>query len=555
MYRKHLSRFVLGLAAALLAGAGAASALELETAVSDRTKLVFATHAGDGSGRLFLVNQEGIIDISRDGAVLPTPFLDISGPVTCCGERGMLGLAFAPDYETTGRFYVNYTATVQGQLITRVSRFTASPANADVADANSEQVIIEFDQPASNHNAGWMDFGQDGYLYIATGDGGSGGDPWSASGNAQDKNVLLGKMLRLDVSGSGPSYSIPPTNPFFGMANRRAEIWSYGLRNPWRNSFDRATGDLYIGDVGQGDIEEISVQPGASDGGENYGWRVMEGNACFDPAQQGGNPPCNDASFTPPIHTYDHSGNRCAVTGGYVYRGDAMPRSRGLYFFADYCSRNVYSLKYVPGLGATEVSDRTAELDPLGPLTSFGEDERGELLIVTPTDVYRVVDPVAESVRSAVLPSFAEATGANNTATLAELQQAGVIIVQSLFDELDANNNDELTLAELLNVAGIGELHHADINLDNAIDLTELLRVIQLYNALRYSCASNTTEDGFQPGPGDLTCARHSADYQSPQGSLSLSELLRMIQFYNTGALTWCPDSDTEDGFCPAAAG
>ena len=551
---RRLSLMAVALLPFILCNFAAAQPLALEVLHEDLDGAVFLTHAGDGSGRIFIVEQEGIIKISDGGTLLPTPFMDISGPVTCCGERGMLGLAFAPDYAASGRFYVNYTTTIDGQLTTRVSRFTANPPSANTVNPNTEQIIIQYAQPASNHNGGWIGFGPDGYLYINSGDGGSGGDPWSSTGNGQDRNTLLGKVLRIDVSDSGGGYSVPDGNPFVGQQGRRAEIWAYGLRNPWRASFDQVTGDFYIADVGQGNIEEVNFQPGSSNGGENYGWRVMEGTACFDGSQSGGNPPCDDASLTMPVRVYDHTGGRCSVTGGYVYRGSDMPRSRGLYFFGDFCSHDVYSFRYVEGTGVVNFQDRTAELDPFSNITSFGEDERGELYIVTTSGAYKIVDTAAQNVRDNILPEFAAATGADNLATLAELQGAGVTIDTESFDLLDTDSNGSLSLFELLNFAGIAELHHADQNLDGAINLTELLRVIQLYNALRYACADEpaTTEDGFQPGPGSLDCLRHAADYQQPQGVITLSELLRMIQFFNTGGLNYCPEAGTEDGFCPA---
>jgi glucose/arabinose dehydrogenase len=543
----------IAMALAMFTGLAGAQPLDLESVHDNLDGAIFVTHAGDGSNRLFIVEQEGLIRVSKDGVLLPTPFLDITDPVICCSERGLLGLAFAPDYETSGEFYVNYTTTALGPLQTRISRFTTSPVNADSANSGTEEILLTYNQPANNHNGGWIGFGPDGYLYIASGDGGGGGDTWSASGNAQDRNTLLGKILRIDVSGD--VYTIPTTNPFVRVANTRSEIWAYGLRNPWRNSFDRVTGDLYIGDVGQGDAEEVSFLVAGSAGGQNFGWRAMEGNLCFDETPQGGNPPCNDPSFTDPIHTYDHGSGRCSITGGYVYRGDKMPGSRGTYFFADYCGRQVYSFRNLNGTGVAQFAERTSELNTGASIPSFGEDEQGELYIVTFGELFRIVDPAAEELRTEVVPDFRTAAGVDNKATLAELQGAGVTITPETFDLLDKNGDDAVSLSELLNATGVGEIHHGDANLDGAINLNELLRMIQLYNASRYSCSSSETEDGFQVGPGDLTCTRHSADYQLPQGSLSLSEILRVIQFYNTGGMAWCPDSGSEDGYCPVTAG
>lgn len=542
-------KYLIALAISALSLPALAQTLDVEEVEGGYTNLVFVTHAGDGTDRLFLVEQSGKIWVREKGVTLPTPFLNIT--VTCCGERGLLGLAFDPDYKNNGYFYVNYTTTVLGQLQSRLCSFKVS-ADPNRADASSEALLLSYDQPAANHNAGWLGFGPDGYLYMAVGDGGSGGDPWGEGGNGQNRSTILGNMLRLGVDGNKP-YTIPTDNPFFGMQNVREEIWAYGLRNPWRNSFDRQTGDLYIADVGQNAVEEVNFQAAASIGGENYGWRVMEGDNCFDGSQTGGNPPCNDPGFTGPIHTYGHTGGRCSITGGYVYRGEAMPRSAGLYFFADYCSHDVYSLRYRDGLGLTDFSDRTAELDPFSNITSFGEDEHGELYIVTQQTLYRIYEPAAREVRDAVLPDFATAAGGDNSASLQALQNAGVQITQEVFNDLDADDNGELTLAELLNAAGIGQLHHADTNLDNAISLTELLRVIQLYNANGYTCADGPSEDGFAIGTAPLDCVRHTADYLAPYGRIGLSEVLRMIQFYNTAGFAWCPESGTDDGFCPQA--
>jgi len=542
-------KYAMALALLCLVSASVgAQTLAIEPVDDGFTNLVFATHAGDGSGRMFLVEQGGVIWVHENGETLETPFLEIA--VSCCSERGLLGLAFDPDYETNGFFYINYTTSVQGQLTSRVSSFSVDPQNPNVALEDSEEVILFYEQPASNHNAGWMGFGPDGYLYIAVGDGGGGGDTWGERGNGQDITTILGNMLRINVNGPA-AYTIPPDNPFRSTQGARPEIWAFGLRNPWRNSFDRQTGDLYIADVGQQQIEEVNFQPADSTGGENYGWRVMEGNNCYNDGAPEGNLPCNDPSFTPPIHTYNHGGSRCSITGGYVYRGEAMPRSAGLYFFADYCTHDVYSLRYREGLGLTAFEDRTAELDPFNSIPSFGEDESGELYIVTFSTLYRIYEPAARAIRDAILPDFASAVSSGNSATFAQLQAAEIVITQELFDELDANDDTLLSVSELLNVAGLGQVHHADTDLDNAIGLAELLRVIQLYNGDRYTCAETTTEDGFAIGTDPLDCVRHTADYAAPFGVVSLSEVLRMIQFFNFDGFTWCPDSGTEDGYCP----
>jgi len=551
-------RYFAAFAVMLAAGVPAAGqTLDIEEFESGFSRLVYLTHAGDGSGRVFFLERGGVILVSGGALQQRETFMDISGRVTVTtssfDERGLLGLAFHPDFESNGIFYVNYTATENTQLITRISAFEIDEQNANRGDASSEVVLLDYDQPASNHNAGWLGFGPDGYLYIPTGDGGSGGDPWGEGGNAQNLNTFLGKVLRLDVAAL-TSYAIPPDNPYAGKGGALPEIWAYGLRNPWRPSFDRETGDLYLADVGQSQIEEVSFQSAASDGGENYGWRVLEGNDCFDDSEAGGNPPCNDSGFTDPIHTYNHTGGRCSITGGYVYRGELMPRARGLYFFADYCSHNVYSFQYIDGVGKLFFTDRTSELDPSVNVTSFGEDEAGELYILTFNTAYRIFDPAARAARENILPDFADATGGDNAATLQELQDAGITIDQASFDELDADDDGAVSLPELLNVSGVGGVHHADTDISGAIELDELLRVIQLYNADGYTCDDGEgapTEDGFILGEDPLNCTRHTADYLAPIGEITLSEVLRMIQYFNSAGIAYCPESGSDDLFCP----
>src|SRR5881628_2568281 len=283
---------------------------------------VTIAHAADGSGRLFVVEQAGRIRILRGGQPLARPFLDISGRVNCCGERGMLGLAFPPGFADKQRFYVYYTAA-KGNLI--ISRFQVSP-DPDLADASSETVILDIDHHEyENHNGGNLAFGpNDGYLYIGTGDGGGGGDSLLSG---QNPAKLLGKLLRIDVESGVSPYSVPETNPFVGKDNVRPEIWAYGLRNPWRFSFDRSTGDLFIGDVGQDTWEEVNFQQASSPGGENYGWNQMEGNHCF--VQK-----CSGEGLTMPIAEHSHE-EGCTVIGGYVYRGTRFPGMQGFYIYGD----------------------------------------------------------------------------------------------------------------------------------------------------------------------------------------------------------------------------
>ena len=318
------------------------------------------THAGDGSGRLFINEQSGRIRIYDGEHILPSPFLDIRGRVLCCGERGLLGLAFHPNYKENGRLFVNYT---NGGGDTVVSEFRVS-ADPNVALPGSERKLLTFAQPFRNHNGGQLQFGPDGFLYIATGDGGNGGDPGN---RGQSLLTLLGKILRIDVDSAEP-FAIPPSNPFVGQP-ARGEIWAYGLRNPWRFSFDRETGDLFIGDVGQNAVEEIDFQPAGSPGGENYGWHRMEGTRCFRPAAG-----CNDGSFVLPIIDYAQEPKGGSVTGGYRYRGVSFPGLEGTYFYADFVTGAFFAATQSNGVWI-----------PMGPrptffsISTFGEDEAGEV--------------------------------------------------------------------------------------------------------------------------------------------------------------------------------
>lgn len=368
---------------------GAAPTTVLVTAgLSRPTSLVAAP--GDRR-RLFVVEQPGRIRIIRDGTLVAEPFLSIPERVSCCGERGLLGLAFPPDHASSRRFFVNYTDPGGNTVIARY-RLSAD----DRADRDSEQVVLRIQQPFNNHNGGQLAFGPDGYLYVGMGDGGSGGDP---ANNAQNDDTLLGKLLRLDVAVPDDApvpYAVPPDNPRADRGAPLGLIWAKGLRNPWRFSFDRETGDLYIADVGQGSREEINVQPAGSRGGENYGWRIFEGLACFNPSPQAD---CPDPpiGLVMPVVDYDHSGGRCSVTGGYVYRGCALPDLRGHYLFADFCARFLQSFVLAGGV-ATDIRDRAAELAPAGggsidQVSTFGEDADGEIYIADYADgeLYKIV--------------------------------------------------------------------------------------------------------------------------------------------------------------------
>ncbi len=348
----------------------------LELVVSGLT-FPLGLSAPPGDPRLFVVEKDGTIRIVRDGALVAEPFLDVSAKISRGSEQGLLGLAFHPEFAANGRFFVNYT-DVDGR--TRIAAYRAS-AEPDRADPASEEILLTIEQPFSNHNGGGLAFGPDGFLYIGMGDGGSGGDPL---GNGQDRGDLLGSLLRIDVSAAS-GYTIPPGNPFVGEQGARGELWDLGLRNPWRFSFDRATGDLYIADVGQSEREEIDVATSAGGGGRglNYGWNTMEGSVCY------GGGTCDRTGLVVPVVEYAHD-QGCSVTGGYVYRGAAVPAIAGHYFYADYCQGWVRSFRYQNGV-AIEAREWSS-LEPGGPVASFGEDSSGELYILDAGgSVYRLV--------------------------------------------------------------------------------------------------------------------------------------------------------------------
>lgn len=340
--------------------------VRLELLSSELDDPVGLVHAGDGSGRLFVVERPGRVRIVEAGGTLGPVFLDIAERVGSAGpEQGLLGLAFHPNFKGNGFFYVNYTDTGGN---TKISRFVA-PTGPGSVDPATERVILGLTQPAANHNGGQLAFGPDGYLYIGTGDGGGGGDPL---GNGQNGQTLLGALLRLDADTALP-YAVPADNPFVGNGAVRDEIWALGLRNPWRFSFDRVTGDLFVADVGQNAFEEVNFQPASSLGGENYGWAIMEGLHCFPSGTT-----CQTEGLTLPVHEYDHS-QGCSVTGGYVYRGSEFPFMAGVYLFGDFCSGRIWGL--FPGEG--EARGTVLELGQFNILiTSFGEDESGELYVL-----------------------------------------------------------------------------------------------------------------------------------------------------------------------------
>jgi glucose/arabinose dehydrogenase len=332
-------------------------------------------NAMDGSGRLFAIEQPGVIRIIQDGSLLPSPFLDIRDRVGSSGsEQGLLGLAFHPAYVENGYFFVNYTDR-NGDTV--IARYRAS-ADPSIADPASEIRLLQIPQPFANHNGGDMVFGPDSYLYISLGDGGSGGDPRN---NGQSPDTLLGALLRIEV-GEAESYSIPQDNPF-ANGGGRPEIWAYGLRNPWRISFDRQTGDLYIADVGQNSWEEVNFQPSNSPGGENYGWNIMEGLHCYQSTS------CDQSGLTLPVVEYAlHVEGDCAVTGGYVYRGTSLPDWQGIYIYGDYCSGRVWGLFQ----NQTGEWENGLLFETGARITTFGQDESGEIYLVNHRgSVYKLV--------------------------------------------------------------------------------------------------------------------------------------------------------------------
>ncbi len=380
----------MGIVVALVVARAGQAAVRTIRVSSGLARPVFVTSPPGDAERVFVLEQHtGNIRIIKNGTLLPTAFLTVAG-VTTGNEQGLLGLAFHPQYAGNRRFYIYYTTSgggPAGQSI--VAEYQASAVNPDLADAATARVILRFDQPQSNHNAGWIGFGpSDGYLYIASGDGGGTGDDDAGHtvdvGNGQDTtDNWLGKILRIDVNGddfpadSLRNYTVPPTNPFVGLPGDD-EIWAYGLRNPWRCVFDRANGDFYIADVGQSQWEEVNYQPAAAPGGRNYGWRLKEGTHCYNPATN-----CDPGGLTDPVHEYSHT-EGCSITGGVVYRG-AIPELQGQYLFADYCSNTIWSLRIAGGT-AIELTNRTAALAPGGGLSitsiaSFGEDAGGEMYI------------------------------------------------------------------------------------------------------------------------------------------------------------------------------
>lgn len=350
----------------------------LELLADGFQKPIYITHAGDSTGRLFVVEQSGIIRIVTGGHVLDKPFLDLSDKITRrSSEQGLLGLAFDPDYSNNGQFFVHYSDNNGDTVVMRL--FVSSDANR--ANHQSGSKVLEQSQPYRNHNGGQIAFGPDGHLYVGLGDGGLAGDPHK---NGQNLATWLGSILRVSIE-SPVGYTVPSDNPFVENKDALSEIWAYGLRNPWRFSFDRITGDLYIADVGQNDWEEINFQPADSLGGENYGWSNMEGNHCYRLG-------CESGIFSAPIAEYRHSNGTCSVTGGYVYRGEALLHMRGSYVYGDFCSGTIWTISRTMSGDWDEALIIESELQ----ISSFGEDEFGEVYVVDYAGgIYKIVEDIS----------------------------------------------------------------------------------------------------------------------------------------------------------------
>ena len=367
------------LAVTLLASPLQAQQFALKQIASGLPMPTSITHANDS--RIFVTLQRGQIVIYDGTGILPTPFLDIQSLVTCCNERGLLSVAFHPQYASNGLFFIYYVDRTTDVVI---AKYKVSATDPNRADSASAQILLTIrHRDYGNHNGGQLQFGPDGFLYAGTGDGGGGGDPL---GNGQNLNARLGKILRIDVDSASP-YAIPPSNPFANRTDALPEIWAYGVRNPWRFSFDRQTGDLWIADVGQDAWEEIDLQPATSIGGENYGWNKSEGKHCYP---QGSS--CNLSLYTMPILEYDHNGSKCSLTGGYRYRGGRFPRLQGLYIYGDYCTGTISAAMQQSTGWTTQPLIATRF-----PISTFGEDANGEIYVANygAGVIYEIVDNAA----------------------------------------------------------------------------------------------------------------------------------------------------------------
>lgn len=421
-----------------------AQSINLEEFATGLTAPVEIRHANDS--RLFVVQQNGIIKIIQpNGTINSTNFLNISSKITYGGERGLLGLAFHPQYSTNGYFFVYYNDT-DGNIT--VARYTVSGSNPNVADPASEKILLNIPKPFDNHNGGSIHFAPDGYLWIVTGDGGNAGDPHN---NAQNKNSLLGKMLRIDVNATGP-YNIPPGNPFVGV-DGADEVWAYGLRNAWKFSFDVLTNNVMIADVGQGQIEEINRMP-ISQAGVNYGWRCYEGNSSYNTTGC-----ASAATMTFPIAVYDHSGGKCSITGGYVYRGSNYPALTGKYFFADYCSSQIGMLNADNSITWTSAYSGNN-------FSTFGVDSQNELYVAAVSNgkIYKISSGTLSTLENENLTQI----------KIHPNPASQKVFVEGLKDK-------NLT-ADIINAEGRKVLENIKINNDNSINISGISAGVYFIN-------------------------------------------------------------------------
>jgi len=466
-------RSALGLAALGLTVALAVSVPETSSAfgtvriASGLNRPIFATgveYPGNGD-LLYIVEQRGVVKVMVNESLQGASFLDIDSLIPNISgndERGLLGFALHPDFVNNGEFFVHYSNSASNTVI---ARYTLDSGNPLDADESSAEIIYTENQPFSNHNGGSIEFSPiDGYLYIGLGDGGSGGDPGN---RAQNGSVNLGKILRIDVDGSSP-YEIPASNPFVGSGDGfNDEIWTWGWRNPWRFSFDRLTGDMYVADVGQNAWEEVDFEAAGDAGGKNYGWRRMEGLHCFIP-----NNNCNDGSLTLPILEYPHnSGGGFSISGGYVYRGNAIPSLYGEYFYADFVIPNIWSLTHDGNGGSVVITDRESQLSPstdghtVNQIASFGEDANGELLIVdrggaTSGQLFKLIPETADTAQNEIEPlgGLTLALGSQNPFSSDYPIQFQVVLEREAaltVDVLDTNGRKIRTIATGTEAAGV----------------------------------------------------------------------------------------------------
>lgn len=534
-------------------GVGFASAgtpLATVRVASGLSNPVLVTHAPGDYDRLFILEQRGRIRILKNGQVLSTPFLDITTQLSLGGEQGLLGLAFHPQFDSNRQFYINYTNNAGDTVI---ARYSASLADPDQADKVGDTILF-VDQPFQNHNGGWLEFGPEGYLYIALGDGGDQADP-----NDRGQSIsgdLLGNILRIDVdhddfADEDRDYRIPPDNPFVGR-DGEDEIWAYGLRNPWRNAFDKMTGDLWIADVGEGQWEEINFQPASSTGGENYGWDCREGLHCtaFSPCE------CSTFQSILPIYEYSHhlpvQNSRCSITGGVVYRGCEIPDLQGTYFFADYCSGQIWSLNY-DGASAS-VTERTSELAPTSPLaittiSSFGTDAAGEIYIcdrgsTLTGEIYKIVPARGSPTLIGADPPDG-AIDARTPVTTDGVTRLGMNEVTFLFDR-----PTNCLLPEHFLISQIGatslppQISAIQPVVDNGVKLT-LDRPIEpkAWTIITHAPTQSTIRLGFLPG---------DVNGDSFSGPVDILELVDFLNALNPERPIWSTDLDRSGIAAPA---